>query len=281
MKPSAIDLFCGLGGWAEGFLAEGYDCIGFDLERHDYGTGGYPGQLVIQDVLTLDGAQFREAAVIVASPPCQKYSWMAMPWSRAKREAGWQRWERDSPFGGNFRLNDLFLACFRIQREASAAAGHHIPLIVENVKGAQPWLGRAKANYGSYYLWGDVESVNGRIVRSGPVEFGMASLCAAGRMKHNPDGTAHPPGSWFAVAHSKNRGTHGNKNNGGSWFAQAHNTESRERSGAESGWAESSRHHEAARKRSGGFPQGSFSRYCQDPVRAGAAHCGGVQACRR
>lgn len=24
MKPLAIDLFCGLGGWAEGFLAEGY-----------------------------------------------------------------------------------------------------------------------------------------------------------------------------------------------------------------------------------------------------------------
>jgi hypothetical protein len=27
-------------GWSEGFLSEGYDCIGFDVERHDYGTGG-------------------------------------------------------------------------------------------------------------------------------------------------------------------------------------------------------------------------------------------------
>ena len=26
MKPLAIDLYCGLGGWAEGFLAEGYAC---------------------------------------------------------------------------------------------------------------------------------------------------------------------------------------------------------------------------------------------------------------
>lgn len=25
MKPLCIDLFCGLGGWAEGFLAEGWD----------------------------------------------------------------------------------------------------------------------------------------------------------------------------------------------------------------------------------------------------------------
>ena len=50
LKPLAIDLYCGLGGWAEGFLAEGFDVVGFDIERHDYGTGGYPGQLVIQDV---------------------------------------------------------------------------------------------------------------------------------------------------------------------------------------------------------------------------------------
>lgn len=45
VKPLAIDLYCGLGGWSEGFLAEGYDVIGFDNERHDYGAGGYPGKL--------------------------------------------------------------------------------------------------------------------------------------------------------------------------------------------------------------------------------------------
>jgi len=27
----AIDLFCGLGGWTEGLLAEGYEVIGFDI----------------------------------------------------------------------------------------------------------------------------------------------------------------------------------------------------------------------------------------------------------
>ena len=141
----AIDLFCGLGGWADGFLAEGYDVIGYDIERHDYGAGGYPGHLILQDVLTLDGAQFAGAAVIVASPPCQAYSYRAMPWKRAKA--------LPPPD------NSLFDACFRIQREAIAAAGHHIPLIVENVRGAEKWVGRAKWHFGSYYLWGDVPAL--------------------------------------------------------------------------------------------------------------------------
>src|SRR6202453_3594224 len=83
----AIDLYCGLGGWAEGLLAEGWNVVGFDIERHDYGTGGYPGQLVLQDVTTLHGSQFKDAAVIVASPPCTEYSYMAMPWSRSKQIA--------------------------------------------------------------------------------------------------------------------------------------------------------------------------------------------------
>src|SRR5580693_5480943 len=83
-RPIAIDLFCGLGGWSEGLLAEGWDVIGFDIERHVYGEHRYPAQLVIQDVLTLHGSQFRGADLIVASPPCQAYSYRAMPWKRAK-----------------------------------------------------------------------------------------------------------------------------------------------------------------------------------------------------
>lgn len=49
--PLAIDLFCGLGGWTDGLLAEGWEVIGFDVERHVYGEHRYPAQLVLQDVL--------------------------------------------------------------------------------------------------------------------------------------------------------------------------------------------------------------------------------------
>ena len=173
-----VDLFCGLGGWAEGFLSEGWDVVGFDIERHVYGEQRYPAQLVIQDVLTLDGRQFRDADCIVASPPCQRYSYMAMPWGLAKREVRWQQWERDSPFGDRLAgLNALFAACFRIQREACEAAGRHIPMVVENVKGSQPWVGRARANFGSFYFWGDVSMVGSQVV-AGRLQFGQTVKAA-------------------------------------------------------------------------------------------------------
>jgi C-5 cytosine-specific DNA methylase len=176
-QPLAIDLFCGLGGWTEGLLAEGYYVVGFDIERHEYGEHSYPGQLVIQDVLTLHGSQFKDAALIVASPPCQAYSYRAMPWKHAKA--------LPPPD------NSLFEACFRIQREASEAAGDHIPMVVENVKGAQKWVGRSRWNFGSFHLWGDV-----------PALMPMTAQLSV---------TKNKGGSWFRVSHNNvphSRGDH-------------------------------------------------------------------------
>lgn len=188
MKPLAIDLFCGLGGWTEGLLAEGYDVVGFDIEQHVYGEHRYPAQLVLQDVRTLHGRQFKGAALIVASPPCQAYSYRAMPWKRAKA--------LPPP------SNELFEACFRIQREACEAAGHRIPLVVENVKGAQPWVGRARWNFGSYYLWGDVPAL---------MPMTRTAMKNAG-------------GSWFRVSHNKVPPSRGDGiKQGGTWF---HDSES-------------------------------------------------------
>ena len=155
IKPLAIDLFCGLGGWTEGLLAEGYRVVGFDIEQHVYGEARYPAQLVLQDVLTIHGRQFKNAALIVASPPCQEYSYMAMPWSRAKAIAA----EYRSGARDVAKLTALFDACFRLQREACEAAGRHIPMVVENVRGAQQWVGRSRYHFGSFHLWGDIPAL--------------------------------------------------------------------------------------------------------------------------
>jgi len=92
-----------------------------------------------------------------------------MPWKRAKA--------LPPP------SNTLFDACFRIHREASEAAGHHIPMVVENVKGAQPWVGRARAHYGPWFLWGDVPALMpiGSAVKQGGDWFGPGTDCLAPR----------------------------------------------------------------------------------------------------
>lgn len=194
-------------------MAEGYRVRGYDIERHEYGDERYPAELVLQSILDIDGADLADAALIVASPPCQEFSYMAMPWTRAKQVARALRGRDEFPAGyaGSRTIGELtalFDACFRIQREASAAAGRRIPLIVENVRGAVPWVGRARWNFGSYYLWGDVPALMPQTLRA---------------QKFNPDGTAHGQGSWVAIADSKDRGS---KNTGGSWFNIAHNTTS-------------------------------------------------------
>jgi len=158
------DLCCGLGGWTEGFQAEGYRAIGYDIEAHEYGNHRYPGELRLKSILDLHGSELADADAIVASPPCQEFSRMAMPFSLGKRIAAALRGEGEFPekYKGSRTLADLtalFDACFRIQREASIAARRHIPLVVENVKGAQPWVGRATWHYGSFFLWGDVPAL--------------------------------------------------------------------------------------------------------------------------
>ena len=248
VKPLAVELFAGSFGWSAGLVAEGYRVVGFDIEHLPH-HGPVPEgcSLVLQDVLTLHGSQFKNAAVIVASPPCQKYSWLAMPWSRSKpakckacggkgkfeiiaesmnlkeipcvkcggrgetdnsqaAKALRKEWETNGPD------NRLFEACLRIQREAIEGTRNvcvecggkgytsycgdddswcrgckskgykerYIPLVIENVRGAQEWvgaafygldawmqagpaerwrMGRSAWNFGSFHLWGDVPAL--------------------------------------------------------------------------------------------------------------------------
>ena len=133
-KPLVIVLCAGRGGWTDGFLAEGYQAIGFDVVRHLE----YRGELVLQDVRTVDGRRLRHAAVIVASPPCPEFSRWDQPWTRAK-----------NPPYPTLAI-ELVQACWRIAAEAG------VPIVLENVRGAQRFIGPARAHFGKQYLWGDV-----------------------------------------------------------------------------------------------------------------------------
>ena len=133
MKPLCIDLYCGLGGWAEGFLAEGYRVIGFD--NNPRFAKVYPGEFVLADVRTLDGHRFRNATCIVASPPCGFLS------TQSGRN-------RDIPRG-----MILVREAFRVCAEAD------VLYLIENVQGAVSAIsaefGPPRARHRPWYLWGN------------------------------------------------------------------------------------------------------------------------------
>jgi hypothetical protein len=245
-QPLAIDLFCGLGGWTDGLIAEGWRVVGFDIERHVYGDHKYPAQLVLQDVLTIHGSQFKTADLIVASPPCQFFSYTAMPWSRAKALA---KEVRADPARLEKELA-LFNACFRIQREACEAAGRHIPMVVENVRGAIPWVGRSKYNFGSFHLWGDVPALMPKPMRSdgrkmsgvsvGHNEKGRSGAfqrydilrrdCGVEGVKQRGSGAA-----WFDKALDERRKNPDGVKNGNDWFGSGPNCSAQRRAGSGTG----------------------------------------------
>jgi hypothetical protein len=185
--PLAVDLFSGLGGWAEGLEAEGWTVIRVDIEDMFLAIGTpKPAEclLVLQDVRTVHGSQFKRADLIVSSSPCQDFSWRAMPWTKARTNCG--------PFLGL----KLFHEQFRIQRECNEARAAEglppTPMIVENVRGAIPWVGRSRYNYGSYHLWGDVPAL-----MPSPRSSEAVKAPGLGAGWVHPDDPRHTPGLDF------------------------------------------------------------------------------------
>lgn len=139
MKPLAIDLCCGKGGWTLGLLAAGFRVIGYDIE--DMGYVKHPdAQLVLQDIRTIDGTKLRGAQLIVASTPCQDFSLHGM------------KMFHPNPKHPTLGI-ELFEAAQRIAREANC------PIVLENVRAARYFVGRSKAHIGAFHLWGDVPAL--------------------------------------------------------------------------------------------------------------------------
>ena len=140
VNPIALDLCCGKGGWSRGLMDTGWDVIGVDIED----MGGYPSKLVLADIIEV--AKNPEAFfpglkvdLVVASPPCQEFSYRSFPFKRA-------RFMRDNVPP----KTDIWEACQKIAEHFGA------PLVLENVRGAVRYMGPAQAHFGPFYLWGDV-----------------------------------------------------------------------------------------------------------------------------
>ena len=66
-----LDLYCGQGGAAAGYIAAGWEVTGVDNVDHSH---RYPGRFILADALAYLAKHGREYDAIHASPPCQAYT---------------------------------------------------------------------------------------------------------------------------------------------------------------------------------------------------------------
>jgi hypothetical protein len=93
----------------------------------------------VRKIFIKDWPYLYPVSLVVASPPCQEFSYRSFPFKRCRELAANVPPDKS-----------IWEACVRIAKECNA------PLILENVRGAQKYMGKAVAHYGSFYLWGDV-----------------------------------------------------------------------------------------------------------------------------
>jgi DNA (cytosine-5)-methyltransferase 1 len=85
--PTVVDLFCGAGGFAEGFRQAGFRCIAandvdpwagetFRLNHHEYGTKFILGDIARPEIESalLDAVGKTKVDAVVGGPPCQGFS---------------------------------------------------------------------------------------------------------------------------------------------------------------------------------------------------------------
>lgn len=140
VRPLAVDLFCGRGGWTAGLVESGFDVIGVDACPQPAFPDGQHAHFVTADVRTLRGHELRlprRPLLVVASPPCQGFSTL---------RAGNQ-----SP--PPVDAYELVAHALRIIAELRPTWW-----AVENVRGAWKWwaplLGDPDVKSNPYYLWG-------------------------------------------------------------------------------------------------------------------------------
>ena len=131
-----LDLFCGRWGWSRAFAARGWECVGVDRVTPPDIPGGC--EFVKQDILTFGIEQIYRGLFdfIVASSPCEEFSVHGM-----------------KHFHPNPKYPEMGIKLFNHTRQLCEASG--LPYVMENVRAAQQFVGRAVHHCGPFYLWGN------------------------------------------------------------------------------------------------------------------------------
>lgn len=134
-----LDLFCGQLGWSIGFASRGWDCLGVDIIE----PSKMPNNCSFykMDILAMtpqDLLAFGEFDFICASSPCEDFSKTC--------KGGMACFYPNAPYPA------MGIQLFNHARAICEFYG--VPYCMENVRGAEQWVGNAKSHCGPFYLWG-------------------------------------------------------------------------------------------------------------------------------
>lgn len=134
--PRLLDLFCGRWGWSKAFAARGWKVIGVDMAFSEPPSEECRWEKL--DILDLDVNWVRswDFDFIVASSPCEEFSVHGM-----------------KHFHPNPKYPEMGIKLFNHTRSLCEASG--VPYVMENVKQAEQFVGKAQSHAGSFYLWGN------------------------------------------------------------------------------------------------------------------------------
>lgn len=128
-----LDLFCGRFGWGRAFAERGWEVVGIDLMEQVSPPCCAFRQA---DVLTLTAEDVRAFDFVCASSPCEEFSIHGM-----------------KHFHPHPKYPDLGIRLFNHTRALLEESG--VPYVMENVRAAQAFVGRATHKCGPFYLWGN------------------------------------------------------------------------------------------------------------------------------
>lgn len=132
--PRMLDLFCGRFGWSRAFAARGWECVGIDLVEPAEIPDGCV--FIRRNVLEIDVDFVRTFDFVCASSPCEEFSVHTM-----------KHFHPNPPFP------DMGIALFCYTRRMLERSG--VRFVMENVRGAERFVGQAAHRCGPFYLWGN------------------------------------------------------------------------------------------------------------------------------